>query len=274
MNFESIMYIITYLIIYSFFGWILESVTKTIAQRKFVNSGFLHGPFCPIYGFGAIIMILCLDFLKDNVLLLFAVAFFVLSLWEYIVGVFLEKVFKTKYWDYSHLKFNIQGRVCLKNSFFWGLLGVIFIRYMHPFIYRNVLLVPKDILLYTDIIISLAIIVDTVASVIAIMNFDSAVNKLNAIGENIKDKLEEIGKLKEIAKAKTEEFEKNNIENIEKVVRELRIRQTRLKIKIYRRANRLKKAFPSMKSDSISQFLSQKVDLKKLKGIIKNKNKE
>lgn len=274
MNTESILYFVSYLIIYSFFGWVLESVSKTIAQRKLVNSGFLNGPFCPIYGFGAIIMILCLDFLKDNIIALFIVGFFVLSLWEYIVGVFLEKVFKTKYWDYSHLKFNIQGRVCLKNSLFWGLLGVIFIRFIHPFIEKYVLLIPINILLYINIILVLAILVDMVVSIIAVMNFESAINKLNDIGDNIKDKVEELKGLKEKAKIKTEEFEKSNIESIEKLIKELKINQTKLKIKIYRRANRLKKAFPSMKSETITQFLNQKIDLKKLKENIKNKNKE
>ena len=114
MDTESILHIITYLIIYSFLGWVLESVSKTISQRKWVNSGFLKGPLCPIYGFGAIIMVLCLSFLKENIVILFIAAFIVLSVWEYIVGFFLEKVFKTKYWDYSNIKFNIHGRVCLK----------------------------------------------------------------------------------------------------------------------------------------------------------------
>lgn len=274
MNTEYILHFIIYLIIYSFFGWVLESVSKTIEQRKLVNSGFLNGPFCPIYGFGAVIMILCLDSLKDSIILLFMVAFFVLSLWEYMVGIFLEKVFKTKYWDYSHLKFNIQGRVCLKNSLFWGVLGVIFIRYIHPCIEEYVQCIPMKIILYIDIIISLAILVDTIISIIAVTNFESTIHKLNDIGDTIKDKVEELKGLKEIAKQKTEEFEKNNIENIEKVIKELKINQTRLKIKIYRQANRLRKAFPSMKSEAITQFLSQKIDLKRLKENVKKKNKE
>ena len=78
MNIEAILYFITYLILYSFAGWVLESVSKTIEQKKFVNSGFLHGPFCPIYGFGAIIMLLCLNGLKERQIVLFIIAFFIL----------------------------------------------------------------------------------------------------------------------------------------------------------------------------------------------------
>lgn len=81
MNIDSIqiLRLLLYFIIYSFFGWVLESIFKSILQRKFVNSGFLYGPLCPIYGFGAIIMLLFLSTFKDNILLLFITGFIVLS---------------------------------------------------------------------------------------------------------------------------------------------------------------------------------------------------
>ncbi len=274
MNTDIILYYITYFFIYSFAGWILESVCKTIEQRKLVNSGFLNGPFCPIYGFGAIIMLLCLSFLKDKPILLFIISFFVLSIWEYLVGLFLEKVFKTKYWDYSHLKFNIQGRVCLKNSLFWGVLGVVFIRYMHPFLETYIKLVPINLLLYINIIVGIAILVDLVFSIIAITNFETMVKKINELGDTIKDKVKELKELTDKNKLKIEETEKKSVDSIESIIQELKISQAKLKIRIYKRANRLKKAFPSMKSEVITTFLNQKIDLKKLKENIKGKNKE
>lgn len=269
MNTDTILYLITYLILYSFAGWILESVSKTIAQRKFVNSGFLNGPFCPIYGFGAVIMLLCLSFLKENSILLFIAAFFVLSIWEYIVGLLLEKIFKTKYWDYSHLKFNIHGRICLKNSLYWGALGVIFIRYLHPLIQTYIEMVPIDILLYTNIIIGIAIIVDLVVSSKQVTNFNMTSIKLNELTENIKEKVEELKVLQKTAKEKSDMIEKVAIENIEKVIKDLKIAQEKLKLKAYKHANRFKKAFPSIKSESITMFFNQKIDLKKLKENIK-----
>lgn len=125
---EIIYKLLSYFIIYSFVGWILESVYKSIVQKKIVNSGFLYGLYCPIYGFGALIMMLFLEGFKQNLILVFLIAFVVLSIWEYMVGCYLERVFKTKYWDYSNNKFNIKGRVCLLNSIFWGGLGVVFVR--------------------------------------------------------------------------------------------------------------------------------------------------
>lgn len=274
MDTNTIIYYTTYLILYSFAGWVLESVSKTIEQKKLVNSGFLNGPFCPIYGFGALIMLLCLSFLKEKPVLLFIAAFVLLSLWEYLVGIFLEKIFKTKYWDYSHLKFNFQGRICLKNSLFWGVLGVLFIRYVHPFIESYIQLAPTILLLYFNIIIGIVIFVDLIISIMAVTNFELTIKKINELSESIKEKVIERKELKDKVKLKTTEIEKTSLENIERMIRELKITQARLKLKIYRQANRLKKAFPSMKSESITAFLNQKIDIKKLKENSKKKNKE
>ena len=124
----------TYFIIYSFLGWILESIVRSVCEKKLINTGFLYGPFCPIYGCGAIIMLFFLKYFESSWILLFITSIIFLTFWEYIVGVFLEKTFKTKYWDYSNQKFNFQGRICLTNSLCWGVLGVVFIKYIHPFV--------------------------------------------------------------------------------------------------------------------------------------------
>lgn len=91
MSTNTILYFIAYLIVYSFAGWIIESVYKSIIEKKLVNSGFLVGPFCPIYGFGALIMLISLNSLKEKPILLFIIAFLVLSVWEYIVRMVSRK---------------------------------------------------------------------------------------------------------------------------------------------------------------------------------------
>ena len=263
MSKETVLYFIIYFVLYSFAGWVLESVSKSIMQRKLVNSGFLIGPICPIYGLGAIIMILCLNPLKEMPVLLFISAFFILSVWEYVVGVILEKLFKTKYWDYSHLKFNIQGRVCLKNSIYWGVLGLVFICFINPFVESYVVNVPINILMCIDIAVIIVLIIDIFVSINDTVNFETAINKINELGDLIKDKLEEINiKSKKNAEEKTK---------IEIAIRNLKRKQTKLKIKLYRQAIRLKKAFPSMKSEIMNKFLNQKIDLRKLKDSMKNK---
>ena len=93
--------ILTYFIIYSFLGWIMESIVRSVSEKKIIITGFLKGPVCPIYGIGAIIMLLFLERYQNKAILLFFIAIIVLTTWEYLVGVLLEKIFLTKYWDYS-----------------------------------------------------------------------------------------------------------------------------------------------------------------------------
>lgn len=248
-NYLYIVKILMYFIIYSFFGWVMESVIKTWIQKKPVNSGFLYGPFCPIYGFGAIIMFLFLQGFKERPLLLFIIAFFVLSLWEYIVGWALEKIFHTKYWDYTENKFNIKGRVCLMNSLFWGFLGVIFIRYMHPYIMERVDVINETELIILTIILTVIMTIDAIVSAIKVNDISISLEKLKEITETIKVKIEELDK-KQI-----------NKESIQQAIEDLKYKQTKLKRMLLRRTNRLKKAFPTMKSDAIekiNEFLKEK----------------
>ncbi len=254
---------IFYFILYSFLGWCLESIYKSILQRKPVNSGFLYGPFCPMYGIGAVLMI-ALGGISDNIVVIFIMAFLLFSIWEYIVAVILEKLFKTKYWDYSHLKFNIKGRVCLKNSIYWGILGVLLIFVIQPWIENLTNLIPTNILVYINIILSIAIGVDAVITVVKIMVIDKKIAEIFELGETIKEKLVEL--------KKSETIEKAYKENIQKLVEDLKAKQTMLKFKIYKRIIRLKKSFPEMHSENITEFMKQKISLEELKEKIK-KNK-
>ena len=253
---EILLELLTYFIIYSFCGWLIESAYKSILQRKLINSGFLHGPFCPIYGIGAIIMYLLLQDFKGNPILVFCLGFVVLSIWEYIVGVLLEKIFKTKYWDYSNYKYNLQGRVCLLNSIFWGILGIIFIYYIHPFVQEQLNKVSDNIILLIDLIVSIYLIVDATISIITVLKIDQKLKKLDEINKNIKEKLEEI-KLIGI------NAEKPQIESIQKIIDELNHKKDRMRRKLYRRVYRLKKAFPNVKSDTITEILNLKDEIRK-----------
>lgn len=253
-----------YIIFYSFLGWILESVYKSIIEKRFINSGFLKGPICPIYGIAAVIMIFTLNSLKGKPLLLFVISFVVLSAWEYLAGLILEKLFKTKYWDYSKNKFNLHGRICLKNSIYWGILGVLFIEIIHPFIENGIVNFPYNILLSITIISYILLAIDAVHSIITTIKFESTMKKISELGETIKFKIEE---LKTNASNAT-----TKIKN-EQLIRKLKIKETKLKLRLYRNAKRLKLAFPTMKSENITSFLNQKIDIKKLKKLIK-KGKE
>ena len=126
--------IITYFlwfILYSFFGWLYETVICSISQRHFVNRGFLNGPYCPIYGTGALLMILALGRLTNPLALFFLGAILACVL-EYITSYGMEKLFHARWWDYSKRRFNIHGRVCLLGGVIFGLFAVLLIRLVHP----------------------------------------------------------------------------------------------------------------------------------------------
>ena len=256
--------ILTYFILYSFLGWVLESVFKTILQKKPVNSGFLNGPFCPIYGIGAIIMFVFLKGFKDNSILLFFIAFLILSIWEYIVGFLLEKIFKTKYWDYSDRKINIHGRVCLMNSIFWGILGVVYINYINPFMVQLLSLIDTKIVLYLDIILSVGLIIDCIISIISIVEIDSALKYIDELNYEIKSKLDEIKII-----TKTIDKSKGSVQSI---IDELNKEKDKFVERLYKRIDRLKTAFPTMKSEKITEILNYKLEFRnKSKKMKKNK---
>lgn len=249
---NTIFYILTYFVIYSFLGWVLESVVRTICEKKIINTGFLIGPFCPIYGFGAIIMVLFLDKFKNNIIMLFLISFIVLSIWEYIVGVLLEKLFKTKYWDYSNHKFNYKGRICLTNSLAWGVLGVLFIKYIHPLI-LNIL--SNIEFIYVSIvvsIISLILLIDAIVSIIKVKNISATLEKIEEINEQIKEKLSELKEKEKLVAT----------DNIQKLIDEMKLKRDKTLKRIYKRAYRLKKAFPAIDTKEFAEILNKKIDLR------------
>lgn len=265
-NLTTIYQLIFFFIVYSIAGWILESIYKSILEKKPINSGFMFGPYCPIYGFGAIIMIALLQNIKSDITLLFIVSFVVLTLWEYVVGVILEKVYHTKYWDYSNNRININGRVCLLNSVYWGILGVVFTRVVHPQVAKLTLLIPSNTLFYIDLIIGLIMIVDATISGINFNLISKKIEELKTLSEKIKEKLE---KAKTTKQSKTTTSSKNNLEEKEQNLMQLQLRHNKLTIALYKQLTRLKKAFPTMQLETANKFLSEKIDIKEIKSKIK-----
>ena len=249
---NTFFHILTYFVIYSFLGWILESIVRTICERRIINTGFLIGPFCPIYGFGAIIMILFLDQFKNNIILLFFSSFIILSLWEYVVGVLLEKFFATKYWDYSDHKFNYKGRICLTNSIAWGILGVLFINYIHPTITQ--LLEHVDFIYVAIItsIIAVILLIDAIISIIKVKNIKTTLEKIEEINEQIKQKLLELKDREKISAN----------DNIQNLINNLKTRRDKTMRHLYRRAYRLKKAFPAIDTKEFTEILNKKIEFK------------
>lgn len=162
---------------YAFIGWALETIYASISNNRLINRGFLSGPFCPIYGWGAILIIQSNHLLKgifDNTAILLAVnlllAILSTTILEYLTGLVLEKIFNCKWWDYGNEFLNFQGRVCLKYSLLWGMLAYILLIIVNPLIAKNIALVPVTIKYMFTLIIILYFILDTIQSITEILD--------------------------------------------------------------------------------------------------------
>ena len=134
---------IIYFFIYAFLGWIMEVIYALFIHGHFVNRGFLFGPICPIYGFGAIILIMTTKKLYKRPVLKFIIATVSFTVFEYLVSLILEMLFGLRWWDYTNDFLNIQGRVSLLYSIFWGVIGVIVLEKIHPFIQNKLQNITK-----------------------------------------------------------------------------------------------------------------------------------
>lgn len=150
--------------IYSILGWLMESTYVSIAQRRFVDRGFLIGPYCPIYGFGAIIIIFYLTQYKDNILTIFILGMVICSFIEYVTSYLMEKIFNARWWDYSDKKMNLNGRICLKNAILFGIGGIAVIYILQPFINKIIYRIDDSIILIITIVFLIIYITDTIVS--------------------------------------------------------------------------------------------------------------
>lgn len=129
--------LLLYFFTYSFLGWILETVFCILTLGVFNKRGFLYGPVCPIYGFGAIILIESLKKIKTNTVGKFFISMIAFTTFEYVVSVVLESLFGLRWWDYTGEPFNFQGRISLAYSIAWGIIGTIFVEKIHPFLKKQ-----------------------------------------------------------------------------------------------------------------------------------------
>ena len=190
---NEIYYYFLLFLIYSFIGWLIEVIGKLIEKHKFINRGFLIGPICPIYGHGCILMILTLSRYKDNPLTLFIYAIFICSLLEYFTSYFMEKIFKTRWWDYSTKKFNLNGRICAETMIPFGILGTLVICVINPIFEYLLNLFNFETIKITAIVLFVIYIIDYTISLIIMFGFKGTLKTVEKDGtEEITKKVKDI----------------------------------------------------------------------------------
>ena len=116
-------------------GWLMEVTCKLIQFHRFINRGFLIGPYCPIYGFGAVLVTALLSRYSASPVLVFIMAMVVCGTLEYLTSYLMEKLFHARWWDYSQKRFNLNGRVCADTLIPFGLLGLVMVYLVKPFLF-------------------------------------------------------------------------------------------------------------------------------------------
>lgn len=179
-------------IIYSFAGWLLEVVCKLIEYRKFINRGFLIGPYCPVYGWGAVFITYLLYRYSYDPIVLFVMTLLTCGILEYLTSYVMEKLFNARWWDYSKRKFNLNGRVCLNTLIPFGLFGMTLTYVTNPFILEKLGMIKLQVLNIIAIVIGIVFVIDNIISAIVIFGFRKTTIQVSKEGSQ--DNTEEITK--------------------------------------------------------------------------------
>lgn len=244
-----------YFIIYSFLGWLCESIYCSVTQSKIINSGFMYGPYCPIYGFGGLLVVIFLTPFFNFPIVVFLLGMLMTTALEYITSYLMEKAFNAKWWDYSHMKLNINGRVCLLFGIFFGIMGLFATYVIHPYVQDLINMIPLNYLNIIVICIFILIIIDFNSTLYTVLSLEKKLLQIKEIAEKIKD-------------------EKINQFNNSELIKQLEELKSNTILKGNNYYKRILEAFPSLDFKKFSNQINElKLELHKKQFLKKQKNK-
>lgn len=274
--------LLLYFFLYSFLGWCTEVAYATVKERRFVNRGFLGGPWCPIYGVGVSAVVTLLDGFQDSLLLLYLSSFVLVILIEGMTGFIMDKIFHHKWWDYTGLPFNIGGYVCLPFSIAWGAACLVIVKGVHPLVERLVGLLPEAAGLALICVLTAGLAADLAVTTAGILKLNRRLDMLERIGaelreisdrmganihENVMDAMERAEVLENMAQARKERLDaisgeaKERLDLLSEETRErydmLRQRYAELTGATLQASRRLVRAFPRMESRRHKELLEE-----------------
>lgn len=205
--------------VYCFLGWCVESTHVSIRQKPphWVNRGFMRGPFLPLYGSGAIMMLVVSAPFQHNLFLTYVAGCLGATVLEYITGVTMEALFKVRYWDYSNQPFNFQGHICLGTTLAWGFLTILMTRVIHRPIEGLLYRIPQSLLSILVFVLTVFIAADFALSFRAALDIRDILLAMERVKEemaHMQKRLdviaaltgEEIGQYKNAAEMRIEEL--------------------------------------------------------------------
>ncbi len=269
-----------YLMLYSFLGWLYESIYCSLREKHLINRGFLNGPLCPVYGFGALIILFFFQGREqEGLLTLFLSSAVLTCILEYITSWLLEKLFHVKLWDYSQMKFQLNGRVCLLGAIVFGIFSVCLIKWIHPFFSGWIQKIPELWIYVVSGVMFVLFVLDIVVTVRALIDLNQKLEEIqkaiNLEKEKSRKRLDEFLESLQTKRADFSDLWKEKKADVQEVIRQAvteskgRIRERfekseyntdRIKKLLktrYFSQRRLLRAFPKMKSVSANDALER-----------------
>lgn len=206
---------ILFFFLYSFIGWIWESCYVSVRKKHWVNRGFMHGPVLPLYGSGALAVLICTIGVRDNKVLVFLFGMAAATVLEYMTGAVMERLFHVRYWDYSNQKFNIKGYICVSSSLCWGCFSVLLVEVVHVPFEEMILKIP----------LTAAGVVSAVLTVVATIDLTQSFNEamdMKHILIQLEESREQMRKMQEKLKVISEELSEECRKRSEAFIEEYR----------------------------------------------------
>lgn len=191
---------VLFFFIYSFIGWVWESCYVSVRKRRWVNRGFMHGPMLPLYGSGAIVVLVSTIGVRENAALIFLLGMMAATVLEYFTGAAMERLFHVRYWDYSNQKLNLHGYICVTSSLCWGFFSVLLVRVVHVPVETAVLRIPLTVSEGAALVLSVAAAVDLTQSFNEAMDLKRILSQLEESREQIRKHQEKLKVAAEDAK--------------------------------------------------------------------------
>lgn len=179
---------------YCFCGWIWECCYVSFHQRRWVNRGFIHGPFLPLYGSGAIVVLFLTLPVREDFVLIFVLGMLGATLLEYFTGITMEKLFHMRYWDYTDMPLNVKGYICLPSSVLWGVFSVFLVKVVHRPVEGFILGIPDTLTDVLAFVLTISVAVDFTQSFNEALDLREILTKATENAERIKELERDMGK--------------------------------------------------------------------------------
>ena len=180
----DVYHILSAFVIYSVLGWLVESIYMSFCNKKITNRGFGKGPFCPIYGVGAIAGYMILSPLENNYIGLYLAGAVLATTFEYIVGRLMIRFLGGLWWDYNEKPFNYKGIICLESTVAWGFYAIIIVNFLNSAVYRLIGRIEREIGVYILMGVFITVFIDYSIQLMKVFNVDIK-EKYKRVGERI-----------------------------------------------------------------------------------------